>query len=552
MTDFIVTVNVSGADYDPGEALTRDLLLSIAEGGHKLTAEERIAVIERTGGRTHLHDRRYADLLHDAGCFAEAARLFETVGHWRKVGDCRLALGNLAGAVECYGKPGTREEGQAYRGQPDFDRLLGIAFRAGTWDEVIAWIRRGEPEAWTADPSQVTFANSVRAKGPLLRFLVIAAIRSEQVEAVQREFAGRFGCADAEWMALVAACTISDAALEKEQTKTFPRALCKPAVTSVDALAAGLTERSEALCAWLADVPHFFAKSRAQLAAFLASGQEVELRPVLEWLLSAGSYEMLRSAFFSLMNATMLHMSDSPHALSVYRAHPSIARAAMREYLQAILRSDARLSPADLYICTLQFLTLDMNADPLASSDADDLLKSRVIRAGDWAEAKLDDWIADVEAMEKYALLQRAAAAAGRWKDVRQLREWSNFMRSAVEYLRNAWSDEIGETWQSEEITYKAICDALPGVQVQRQARPVWLAPQHLDIYIPAHGLAVEYMGQQHYAPIAFFGGQEGMTRTQTRDARKARLCAEAGVRLEYVRYDQDISARVREIMSVA
>jgi hypothetical protein len=42
------------------------------------------------------------------------------------------------------------------------------------------------------------------------------------------------------------------------------------------------------------------------------------------------------------------------------------------------------------------------------------------------------------------------------------------------------------------------------------------------------------------------------MTRTQVRDARKARLCAEAGVRLEYVRFDQDIAARVREIMSVA
>jgi hypothetical protein len=552
MTDFAVTVSVSGADYVPAEALTRDLLLSIADGGHNLNAEERIAVIERTGGRTHLHDRRYADLLHDAGCFAEASRLFETVGHWRKVGDCQLALGNLAGAVECYGKPGVREEGQTHRGQPDYDRLLGIAFRAGSWNDVIAWIRRGEPEAWTADLRQVTFANSVRAKGPLLRFLVIAAIRSEQLEAVQREFVGRFGCTGAEWTALVAACTISDGALAKEQAKTFPRALRKPAVTVAEALATGLTERTEALCDWLTDVPNSFARSRAHLTAFLASGEEVELRPALEWLLSAGSYEMLRSAFFSLMNATMLHRSDSPHALSVYRAHPSIARAGIREYLQAVLRSDARLSPADLYICALQFLTLDLHADPLAPNDADGLLKSRVIRAGDWAEAKLGEWIAGAEAKDKFALLQQAAAAAGPWKDVRQLRQWSNLMGSAVEHLRHAWSDEIGETWQSEEITYRAICDALPDLQVQRQARPVWLAPQHLDIYIPALGLAVEYMGQQHYAPVTFFGGQEGMTRTQVRDARKARLCAEAGVRLEYVRFDQDIAARVREIMSVA
>lgn len=169
-------------------------------------------------------------------------------------------------------------------------------------------------------------------------------------------------------------------------------------------------------------------------------------------------------------------------------------------------------------------------------------------RAGDWAECKLGEWITGAEAVQKYGLLQRAAAAAGLWKDVRQLLEWSNFMSSAVEYLRSSWSDEIGETWQSEEITFNTICDSLPGTEVLRRARPVWLAPQHLDIYIPAHRLAVEYMGLQHYAPIPFFGGQEGMERTQARDARKARLCAEAGVRLEYVRHDQDISGRVREI----
>lgn len=378
MADFTVTVSVSGADYDPAVALARELLLSIADGGHKLTAEERIAVIEQAGGRTHFQDRRYADLLHDAGCFADAARLFETASHWRKVGDCRLALGDLSGAVECYSKPGTRDEGQAYRGQPDYDRLLGIAFRVGAWEDVIAWIRRGEPDAWTSDTRQVTFANSVRAKGPLLRFLVIAAVRSEEVEGAEREFAGRFGCTDVEWKALVAACTISDGMLAKEQAKTFPRALRKPAVAVADALATGLTERAEALCAWLADVPRSFGRSRAQLTAFLGSGHETELRPVLEWLLSAGSYQMLRSAFFSLMNATMLHMSDSPHALAVYRAHPWIARAGMREYLQAILRSDARLSQADLYICALQFLTLDLHANPLAPSDAEDLLKSRV------------------------------------------------------------------------------------------------------------------------------------------------------------------------------
>ena len=527
-----VTITMGGYETDGqyrAESLLNNLLISIADGGHRFAAEERLAIVERHSARAALGDRRYASLLHDAGCFADAAAMFEAIGHWRKVGDCRLAAGDMVGAVEYYSKPDNAVGEQAYRGGPDYDRLLGIAFRGGDWEAVIDWIRRGEPDACSFDSRQVIFANSARAKGPLLKFLIIAGIRSGQIEAVQREFATAFKCEDHEWSALVSGCTLSDEKLAKEQFKTFPRALKKPAASIAQAVEIGSTDRALALSNWLGDVDWQFEKMKAHLSGFLETGDEAQLRTVLGWLTATDSYEVLQSAFFALMNGTMLHTSPSPHALAVYRSHPSITRAGMREYLGALLRTGERLSPADLYICALQFLTFDQHADPLAPNDAEELLKSRVMRASDWAEAKLAQWIGEPEAGRLLGKLLAAVARIGPWKDVRQLREWSEFMRSATAYLGGAWTDEIGATWQGEEITFQAIRDALPDTEVHRHARPFWLSPQHLDIFIPARKIAVEYMGEQHFAAIDYFGGPDALARTRARDERKARLCADAG-----------------------
>jgi hypothetical protein len=76
-----------------------------------------------------------------------------------------------------------------------------------------------------------------------------------------------------------------------------------------------------------------------------------------------------------------------------------------------------------------------------------------------------------------------------------------------------------------------------------------WLAPQHLDIFVPELSLAVEYMGQQHYEPIEHFGGRAGFKGTIERDSRKLEICHKIGIMLEYVRYDEDMGMRVAEIM---
>ena len=99
-------------------------------------------------------------------------------------------------------------------------------------------------------------------------------------------------------------------------------------------------------------------------------------------------------------------------------------------------------------------------------------------------------------------------------------------------------------------MAFKAVKRAFKGHQVERHAQPLWLFPQHLDVFISDIDLAIEYMGLQHYEPVDIFGGAVGFAATVARDRKKKELCEKSGVRLEYVKFDQDIEIRIREIVA--
>ncbi|MGA2525626.1 MAG: hypothetical protein ABSF79_03295 [Smithellaceae bacterium] len=105
----------------------------------------------------------------------------------------------------------------------------------------------------------------------------------------------------------------------------------------------------------------------------------------------------------------------------------------------------------------------------------------------------------------------------------------------------------VGEGWISELELLKMIQSIFPNEKIIHEARPLWLGLQRLDIFIPGLKLAIEYQGLQHYEPVPFFGGEEGFSRTQSRDKRKADLCAENDVTLIYFRYDEEINRKMLE-----
>jgi len=90
----------------------------------------------------------------------------------------------------------------------------------------------------------------------------------------------------------------------------------------------------------------------------------------------------------------------------------------------------------------------------------------------------------------------------------------------------------IGSGWVGESELFDLVRSAFPNQVVMRHARPEWLSPQHLDVYMPSVSLALEYQGRQHYEPVEFFGGEAAFRRQQQRDQRKREACRKAGCTL--------------------
>jgi hypothetical protein len=84
----------------------------------------------------------------------------------------------------------------------------------------------------------------------------------------------------------------------------------------------------------------------------------------------------------------------------------------------------------------------------------------------------------------------------------------------------------IGEGWVSETELFCTVRAAFPNTRVLQHARPEWLSPQHLDVYLPEFSIAVEFQGAQHVGPVDYFGGEKAYEEQKRRDARKKKLCA--------------------------
>jgi hypothetical protein len=118
------------------------------------------------------------------------------------------------------------------------------------------------------------------------------------------------------------------------------------------------------------------------------------------------------------------------------------------------------------------------------------------------------------------------------------------FDEMEARYRAEAGLPARGEGWVTQAHLARCVAAVLPGREVVTEASPDWLAPQRLDIYIPSLSLAIEYQGEQHYAPFDHLGGEEGFADRQAMDARKRAACIVAGVNLVEWRFDEAVTVR--------
>lgn len=127
----------------------------------------------------------------------------------------------------------------------------------------------------------------------------------------------------------------------------------------------------------------------------------------------------------------------------------------------------------------------------------------------------------------------------------------SDFLASHMIAAENAFRrdrsiPEIGKGWGSEVALLDLVRKFWPSAV--HQWRPAFLGLQSVDIHVPELNLAIEYQGQQHYEPVALFGGEEGFRSTQARDKRKKALLAAQDVRLLEWPYNVPITEEELEL----
>lgn len=101
---------------------------------------------------------------------------------------------------------------------------------------------------------------------------------------------------------------------------------------------------------------------------------------------------------------------------------------------------------------------------------------------------------------------------------------------------------KIGDTWISETILYKIVCQIFDGYVVMRHYRPAWLEGLELDIYVPDQNMAFEYQGIQHFHAVKHWGGEKQLQKQKEHDARKKRICSEKGINLICINYYEPLT----------
>lgn len=71
-----------------------------------------------------------------------------------------------------------------------------------------------------------------------------------------------------------------------------------------------------------------------------------------------------------------------------------------------------------------------------------------------------------------------------------------------------------------------------------------------LDFYLDNFKIAIECQGRQHYESIEGFDGINSLLYIQTNDRLKYELCKKNGIKIYYIKYDENINDRLVQILN--
>ncbi|MBU7590888.1 MAG: hypothetical protein KAF42_16955, partial [Sphingopyxis terrae] len=340
------------AYFDRTEQLRSDILFSVAQATGWLKPAEKIFAIRSAGLWDEVRPRDRTDLLMAAGAYADAIPDYAALSHWRKVGDAYFAMGRHGEARENYerGENVRGDDYMAWRGGPDRDRPIALAVVRAGWAEGLQQIRKAEPDPF--GPSQVIFAGSSRAKGPLIKVCAHAAVAVGD-EAMAREMRAYFGLKDKEVAVFLAHARSGAYAKDAQKFASLPMLRVAPR-SAEEIIRDGGTDRATEVTNFLKSLGDDFNDACSSFALWLERGDEGALAQVVFWLTRSGSFELLKSCLAALTNEAGIYGAASERLTGFYCSHPWITRSSMRELLRGLTAAQS-VPPANVLLsCVLQ------------------------------------------------------------------------------------------------------------------------------------------------------------------------------------------------------
>lgn len=517
----------------------------------ELSPWEKLFVVKNLGRPVHSGYLR--DVYLASGCFEEAQKGSASKPNLRKLGDASWHKGDLQAAANYY--------------SAEPDRLIKLAFFQGHWDRVIyhfsaAAIGRG------ISPGMICFGAWETSPKPYLEMLAIAVRRSKSappplIADILRQ---TFRMSPKKWAAFVKNPILAEEkTVAKLQRRCVPRRTTKQELTVEEALQKGNTGRARLVAEYIRVADESLSRAQIALEEFGTTGSENALDAFIGLVTGSGVTSISQSFLFAAFGHDSFPTQDIPsdRLVRLFSRHPVMNKRHFGTLLDLRFKHRLPLSADDILTGVFQSL----GRWPIASrkSGADfDIAKLASCR--EWARVRLQDWLQERGSTRIENLAQtwrdgRAqpvqnpfyAGVVERPESPRNMDEWNDLMAEALAWLEQRWRREIGNMpWIAENQLYQILRRKLTGVEVLQHARPTWLEPQHLDVYIPEADIAVEYMGKQHFEPIEFFGGKDAFEELLKRDKRKADLCRANSVDLIFVKYDEELGIRASEILEKA
>ena len=306
----------------------------------------------------------------------------------------------------------------------------------------------------------------------------------------------------------------------------------------------GATDKAKKLCEKVLNHEQIIAETEKAIIRFLQSGDEAILDEIVIFNPPFGITEADRIIFDTVLESITKQINQNPERQLVLmrKFGPLCSYPQGKRYL-----IDGKLVEVNGFVDVYRNMMLNTNYKVLPS---DILLCIKKI-----------SWYKETVFADSFFVSQNfewCNAMLGNYVDslghefLRDKDETIQTIYEAYKYLRERYEDaQNKQTWVSEELLAEAIKSLFGKDNVTQHASPIWLSPQHLDIYLPSYNLAIEYMGKQHYEPVDYFGGEKAFKDNQERDKRKAELCTRMKINLVYVTHEEDVGKRAKEIFEL-